>query len=489
MTGSPAAERVEPARVFVSVGSDHHRFQRLVNWVDSWARDRGIDCLIQYGSAVGPRYARGSAFLSHDDVLTCMRSADLVVVQGGPMSIIEARDSGRLPIVVPRLARRSEVVDDHQVAFSRQLAAEGLLRLAESEEELRAALDAGLADPRSHALAPSEDPARHESAVTAAMQLQDALLGAASAKSPARPRVIYLAGYGRSGSTLLERLIAAGSDAHALGEVLYLWKVGLPADERCGCGALLAECPFWQSVGQRAVGGWGRLNVQEVARARERVVRFKYIPGLVAGVGTTSHRLNRNRLARVATALYSAAAEVAGTAALIDSSKHPAYVYLLRRVRIDLRCVLVVRDPRGVAFSWRKVMERPEVVAGTALMPRYGVAVSSLRWVGYNASVLALRRLGVPVLVVHYEDLTVKPQAIVNAVADFAGIPSHHLQMHSEGVVLPRTHSVAGNPMRFSDGPVRLAVDDEWRQSMTRRDQLVVSSLTWPMRRLFRYVS
>lgn len=487
MSGLRGRGSVEPARVFASVGSDHHTFQRLVTWVDDWGCDRGIDCLIQYGSANPPRHVRGSAFLSHDDVLACMRSADLVVVQGGPMSIIEARDCGRLPIAVPRLARRSEVVDDHQVVFCRQLAAEGLLRLAESEAELRAALDAGLADPPAHALTPSADPARQEAAVAAAMHLQDALLDAASTPSLTDPRVVFIAGYGRSGSTLLERLIAAGSDTHALGEVLHLLKVGLPPDERCGCGLPLGECPFWQSVGQRAFGGWSRFNAEEVAQARERVVRFKYIPCLVAGVGTTQHRLDRNRLSRVAMSLYSAAADVADTAALIDSSKHPAYVYLLRRLALDLRCVLVVRDPRGVAFSWRKVVKRPEVVSETTMMPRYGVAVSSLRWVAYNASVLALRRLGVPVIVVHYEDLIVDPQAVVNAVADFAGTPARPLQMQPEGVVLPRTHTVAGNPMRFSDGPVRLTLDDAWRQSMSHRDRLLVSALTWPMRRQFRY--
>jgi UDP-N-acetylglucosamine transferase subunit ALG13 len=54
---------------------------------------------------------------------------------------------GHRPIVVPRLARFGEVVDDHQVTFGRQLASEGDVVIAESEASLAAALDQAVASP------------------------------------------------------------------------------------------------------------------------------------------------------------------------------------------------------------------------------------------------------------------------------------------------------------------------------------------------------
>ena len=45
-----AAPRPRPL-VFVTVGSDHHRFDRLVSWVDAWAAGRDVDCVIQYGTS------------------------------------------------------------------------------------------------------------------------------------------------------------------------------------------------------------------------------------------------------------------------------------------------------------------------------------------------------------------------------------------------------------------------------------------------------
>ena len=81
------------------------------------------------------------------DLLELLRAADLVVTQGGPGGIMDSRECGTVPIVVPRLARLHEVVDDHQVAFARQLARGGRLVVAESEAELHAALDRAVSEP------------------------------------------------------------------------------------------------------------------------------------------------------------------------------------------------------------------------------------------------------------------------------------------------------------------------------------------------------
>jgi UDP-N-acetylglucosamine transferase subunit ALG13 len=76
-----------------------------------------------------------------------MAAADVVIAQGGPATIMDARSVGQRPIVIPRLARFDEVVDDHQVAFTDWMAAKELVWLAASEDELAALTDAALADP------------------------------------------------------------------------------------------------------------------------------------------------------------------------------------------------------------------------------------------------------------------------------------------------------------------------------------------------------
>lgn len=136
-------------QILETVGSDHHPFDRLIGWTDRWAGDHAeqISLRVQYGTAAQPRHGDCSSFMPHPELMAALQAADLVVTQGGPMGIVEARRQGLLPIVVPRLKRFGEVVDDHQVDLCRQLAARGDIWIAETEAELHACLDRALADP------------------------------------------------------------------------------------------------------------------------------------------------------------------------------------------------------------------------------------------------------------------------------------------------------------------------------------------------------
>ncbi len=136
--------------ILVTVGSDHHPFDRLIGWVDDWLgrhADLAEECVIQHGTAAAPRNGRAYAYLPHDELQRFLRDAEVVVTQGGPMGIVESRRSGTKPIVVPRLARLGEVVDDHQVAFCRKLSETGDLVLAEDPSSVWSALDLALATP------------------------------------------------------------------------------------------------------------------------------------------------------------------------------------------------------------------------------------------------------------------------------------------------------------------------------------------------------
>ena len=73
---------------------------------------------------------------------------------------------------------------------------------------------------------------------------------------PAIPTVIYIAGSGRSGSTLLERVLGGMPGAVNVGELIDLFRRTAPRGERCGCGLAFADCPFWTGVGKRAFDGW-----------------------------------------------------------------------------------------------------------------------------------------------------------------------------------------------------------------------------------------
>lgn len=136
--------------IFITVGTDHHPFDRVVGWVEAWLSSSGDDkarCLIQYGTSKPPLLAEGRDYLRHDQMQATIREATAVVCHGGPSTIMEMRYRGLVPIVVPRRSDLGEHVDDHQVAFAKRLAGLGDIRIATSPEELGQLLNLAIAEP------------------------------------------------------------------------------------------------------------------------------------------------------------------------------------------------------------------------------------------------------------------------------------------------------------------------------------------------------
>jgi UDP-N-acetylglucosamine transferase subunit ALG13 len=142
--------------VFVTVGTDHHRFDRLVEAVGTWgASNPGARVVVQHGTASpvdGIANVESDPFLPPERFRALLGEAAAVVCPGGPGGIMETRAAGLRPIVVPRRAHLDEHVDDHQLAFSRFLADHDLVTLAEETPELCRALDRVVEDPSAYAI-------------------------------------------------------------------------------------------------------------------------------------------------------------------------------------------------------------------------------------------------------------------------------------------------------------------------------------------------
>lgn len=129
--------------LFVTVGTDHHPFDRLVRWVDGWLKpfERELDCLMQIGRSACPAHARAVEYLDHKEMEAAMLASQIVVAHGGPGAITLSRHCGKVPIVIPRRRCFGEHVDDHQLLFARRLADEDAILLAETETAIRNVLD------------------------------------------------------------------------------------------------------------------------------------------------------------------------------------------------------------------------------------------------------------------------------------------------------------------------------------------------------------
>jgi UDP-N-acetylglucosamine transferase subunit ALG13 len=108
--------------IFATVGTHGQPFGRFLGALAGLPGD----VIVQYGHNPAPAgVAEAHAFLPFDVLNDLMRRADAVVTHAGVGSVLCAREAGHVPVVVPRLHRFGEHVDDHQTELVSALAADG----------------------------------------------------------------------------------------------------------------------------------------------------------------------------------------------------------------------------------------------------------------------------------------------------------------------------------------------------------------------------
>ncbi|MBO4338136.1 MAG: multidrug MFS transporter [Lachnospiraceae bacterium] len=108
--------------IFVTVGTHEQPFDRLVKYMDEWARDNDEKVVIQTGyCGYEPGYAEWSRLYPYEKMKELTDQARIVISHGGPSSFIMSLQAGKIPIVVPRMACFKEHVNDHQVSFCRKI--------------------------------------------------------------------------------------------------------------------------------------------------------------------------------------------------------------------------------------------------------------------------------------------------------------------------------------------------------------------------------
>jgi len=140
MTAASEGSAAEPARaadgrILVIVGTDHHPFDRLISWTNTWLsqhQEQAGRSFVQWGTAAVRPACPGAELLEVGELARLLDQAEVIVCHAGPGTIAEAWARGRMPIVVPRLARLGEHVDDHQSEFCERFTALGRIAVASS---------------------------------------------------------------------------------------------------------------------------------------------------------------------------------------------------------------------------------------------------------------------------------------------------------------------------------------------------------------------
>lgn len=126
---------------FVSVGNATQSFSRLIEAVLKIAPRLPQPVVMQHGNTL----YKGAGciaqpFMEMEAFGQIMAQAELLILHAGAGSVIHAIQMGKIPVVMPRRARYGEIIDDHQLEFSRALAQSGKIVIAEEPADLMAAV-------------------------------------------------------------------------------------------------------------------------------------------------------------------------------------------------------------------------------------------------------------------------------------------------------------------------------------------------------------
>lgn len=293
-----------------------------------------------------------------------------------------------------------------------------------------------------------------------------------------RHKVLFIGGYGRSGSTLLDRVLGQVPGFLSVGELRHVFQEGYLENRRCGCGEPFLECEFWRAVTVRAFGARREHELRQLAARKRRIDRWWLFPQLGWQLGTPRQRRTVRRYRQVLRSLYAAIAAESGAEVLIDSSKDVSHGYALRGLGapIEPYVLHLIRDSRAVAYSWQRRKFNP---GNGGEMSRYSLLRTSVEWNLINALTAFHRPTGARYTTLRYADFAADPAAAVEEVLRFLGEEGRPNPVSSERTVeLAANHTAAGNPNRFYRGEVRIRPDEEWRRQMPARSRALVGALT-----------
>jgi hypothetical protein len=306
-------------------------------------------------------------------------------------------------------------------------------------------------------------------------------------------KVIYIAGWGRSGSTILGNLLGGLEGCFHAGEMIEVWDRGIVRNHVCGCGEKFSDCNVWNRIINQA---YGQDSADYAHKIGNIGVDLKVLPLLTHFGASYLGRFREKE--DLISKIYEAIQSEMKTEYIIDGSKNIAYALLLKSLpSIDLYVLHLVRDPRAVVFSWAKrksylpkkllekaVSDNTAEVTNTTDFDIQPISpiLSSFKWLLHNlASQLFLndssryKRL-------YYEEFTRNPQEALTRIENWVMMAPKDLPFAKNGKAIVNVqHAISGNPSRFNTGEVDIKLDTRWKKNMPFFDRILTTVLVSPL--------
>jgi len=279
-------------------------------------------------------------------------------------------------------------------------------------------------------------------------------------------KIIYIAGDARSGSTLLSSLLGEIKGIFNIGEAArYLFARFHPRDLPCGCKKNVANCSFWRDI-------VSIVPSEEVKSFAKKFMRIRNYPYMIFPFKSKNFRYQLDTLIQELELVYSMVVSKSACQIIVDSSKTPDFAWVLKRSpKLEVYIVHLIRDPRGVVYSWSKKKDY--------LYPQ-SLGRVSLGWLVTNLMVEYLKTKDGKYCQIYYEDLVQNPKEVIKKVLNFVGLKNRNLNFINDFYAnLRPQHLLASNPDKLYASNRVFIKSKPWRISLIKR--IFVLALTWPL--------
>jgi len=314
------------------------------------------------------------------------------------------------------------------------------------------------------------------------------MVGVTLSEKEGKLDIIYIGGYGRSGSTIVDLVIGNSRSVLSVGELAHVFEAWAGVQKDCSCGRPVCKCDFWREVREKfevLSGERGNLDARAMFENQLSIESQKGFISVLLGVKS---KREQEAYRKRQSALFHALREVGSGSLVLDSSKSArlcagrAYT-LYRLAGLSVKVIHLVRDGRAVIWSVMKGSNRKLEHREQDARLSFPLWRAIYGWLTANLAVFLQSSL-MPkgaVLRVLYEDLTRNPERELTRIGRFLDIDlSEVIAGIKSRKLLTARHNLSGNRLRH-EGVMAITEDREWEGRLPGWMRVIYWVFCWPV--------